>query len=143
MGVDQDFINLAVFLIGSAAAVTGIRHIRVDGTQAVIQIVEERMAYQTVHRLRRNRQIVGQGTGAWQIAWYNDLTSKRHVGTGEVVSLCQRVSHEGRLRTTGTVTETGDDDWQIVITYETGNTVVNYSHGEQCRSTFFGLHTAG
>merc|ERR1712000_481265 len=116
MGVDQDFINLAVFLIGSADAVTGIRR------ETLSSNITLQYAVQYV---------------------VNRVTSNRHVGTGEVVSLCQRVSHEGRLRTTGTVTETEDDDWQIVITYETGNTVVNYSHGEQCRSTFFGLHTAG
>ena len=118
------------------------RNLRIDLAQPVVEIVEERMPYQALHRARHHRQVVRQRRRRRQVRRHHDLAGERHVGAAEVIRLRERMRDEARLRTAGAIAEAEHDHRQFGVAHESRDAIVDGRHREQCAGAFLRLHAA-
>ena len=106
-------------------------------------ILRERVLNKARHGAGLDRQVVTQHALVGQVPLDHGLTCKRHPCAGEIVGLGQWVGDKTRLGATGAMAKTKHDDRQVIVTDKPCDPIVDHRHGEQCRGTFFRLHTAG
>ncbi len=114
----------------------------INTAQLIVEGFSKGMFDQTLHRTRNQVKIVSQSRCRWQVRRNNHLPGKRHIRTGKIMGLNQRMRHKTRLRPPRTVTKTKSNDWQIIITHKTRNTIIYHRHGKKSGCTLFSLHTS-
>ncbi len=120
----------------------GNRNLRIYVPQILVELRQERMLHQALHRTADNGEIVREDRVEGQVRRHDDLPGERHARPGQVVRLHQRMGDEARLGTPRAVTKSEHDDRQVVIANESGDAVVDRCHGEQGTRALLRLHAA-